>query len=101
MPIEATIFLSGPIALLAPFLKISFGSVCQKHSPRCFEVGARQATGIEPAGPTPRLFMMRNASAERDRADAHVTEVDMPTFLAGVGRVAAGEGGHAPMTPPI
>jgi hypothetical protein len=35
------------------------------------------------------------AAADRDRADAHVTVVDVPAFLAGIGRSAAGEFGHA------
>ncbi len=35
------------------------------------------------------------ARSDRDRADAHVTVIDMPAFVAGVGRAAAGEVGHA------
>jgi hypothetical protein len=38
---------------------------------------------------------MRDAGADRDRADAHVTVVSVPAFLAGIGRAAAGEYGHA------
>jgi len=33
---------------------------------------------------------------DRDRADVHVTGKDMPAFLSGFWRSAAGEGGHAP-----
>ena len=36
-----------------------------------------------------------------DRADVHVAVVDVPAFIAGVVRSAAGKGGHAPMIPPI
>jgi hypothetical protein len=38
--------------------------------------------------------MMRNAGADRDRADAHVTRKDVPTFVGSVHIAAAGEGGH-------
>jgi hypothetical protein len=38
---------------------------------------------------------MRVAAAYRDRADAHVTIVDVPAFLTGIGRSAAGEFGHS------
>jgi hypothetical protein len=38
--------------------------------------------------------MMRNAGAERNRANAHVTIKDVPAFVGSVGRAAAGEGGH-------
>ena len=40
---------------------------------------------------------MRNASADRNRADVHVAIVDVPAFLAGIGRSAAGQDGHAPL----
>jgi hypothetical protein len=36
-----------------------------------------------------------------DRADLHVLVIDVPAFLAGVGRSAAGECGQALMIPPI
>ncbi len=102
------IFARGPIALSAPSLKIRFRSVRQKYSPRILEFDAglieggsgaarafcRMATGIEAAGPAPRVLVMRNASADRNRADAHVTVVDVPTFVGSIGRAAAGEGGH-------
>ena len=38
---------------------------------------------------------MRDAGSDRDRPDVHVTIVDVPAFLAGIGRSAAGEFGHA------
>jgi hypothetical protein len=41
------------------------------------------------------ICIMRNADADRDRADLNVAIVDVPAFLAGMGRSAAGEGGHA------
>jgi hypothetical protein len=42
-------------------------------------------------------LLIRIAAADRDRADAHVTIVDVPAFLAGISRSAAGEFGHAPL----
>jgi hypothetical protein len=56
---------------------------------------ARVRSWIETAMPLPRIFIMRVAAADRDRADAHVTIVDVPAFLRGSGRSAAGEFGHA------
>jgi hypothetical protein len=41
---------------------------------------------------------MRNAGANRDRADMDVAEKDMPAALA-LGIAAAGDGGHAPHDP--
>jgi hypothetical protein len=38
--------------------------------------------------------MMRNAGADRDRADLDVSVIDVPAVLA-LGIVAAGEFGHA------
>jgi hypothetical protein len=37
---------------------------------------------------------MRNAGADLDRPGVHVTTIDVPAFLAGIGTSAAGEGGH-------
>jgi hypothetical protein len=37
--IPQRIFSRGPIPLLAPCLKVSLGSVCQKYFPRGFEIG--------------------------------------------------------------
>jgi hypothetical protein len=45
--------------------------------------------------PFPPVFVMRVAAADRDRTGEHVTIVDVPTFLAGIGRSAAGEFGHS------
>jgi hypothetical protein len=59
----------------------------------CFDLSA--------AGPTPGLLMMRNARADRDRADDDVTVVDVSTFVGSIGRAAAGEGGHGAIIPPI
>jgi hypothetical protein len=42
----------------------------------------------------PRVFIMRVAAADRDRTGEHVTIVDVPAFLTGIGRSAAGESGH-------
>src|SRR6266446_7117355 len=48
------------------------------------------------AMPLPRISAVRLAGAVRNRADPHVSVVDVPAFLAGVSRSAAGERGHAP-----
>ncbi len=92
-----------------PGNRLPFAS--QKHSPGILEFDAglieggsraaralcRMAAGIEAASPAPRVFVMRNAGADRDRAHAHVTKVDVPTFVGSIGRAAAGEGKHAPI----
>jgi len=61
----------------------------------------RMRAGIETTVPLPWICTFRIAPANRDRADAHVTVEDVPAFIAGVVRSAAGKGGHAPMIPPI
>ena len=53
--------------------------------------------GVSPDGncnAIPRVFIMRVAAADRDRTGEHVTIVDVPAFLTGIGRSAAGESGH-------
>ena len=45
--------------------------------------------------PFPRVFVMRVAAADRGRTGEHVTIVDVPAFLTGIGRSAAGEFGHS------
>jgi hypothetical protein len=45
--------------------------------------------------PFPRVFVMRAAAADRDRAGLHVTIVDVPAFLTGIGRSAAGKFRHS------
>jgi hypothetical protein len=37
---------------------------------------------------------MWDTRADRDRAGVHVTIVDAPAFFGGIGRSAAGKGGH-------
>ena len=49
---------------------------------------------METAMPFPRVFVTRVAAADRDRTGEHVTIVDVPAFLTGIGRSAAGESGH-------
>jgi hypothetical protein len=39
---------------------------------------------------------VRVAAADRDRPNAHIPVIDVPAFLAGIGRSAAGEFGHPP-----
>src|SRR6266550_6905825 len=71
------IFPSGPIAGIAPFLKIRLGSVRQEHPPRRFEIGARLVEGcrgavadfpgirarVEASAPFPRVFLDRRTGA--------------------------------------
>ena len=106
--IEAPIFLCRKIPLVAPFLKISVGSIGQKHSPCILEFDAgpvetggravgtfRGVTaGIEATSPAPRVFVRRNAGPDRDRADPHVAKVDVPAFVGCIERATAGELGH-------
>jgi hypothetical protein len=80
----------------------------QEYLPRRFEVGAglvaggcsavrtfpRVAAKIKTAIPAPRIFARRHAGADRDRADAHVTVIDVPAFFEGIERAAAAELRH-------
>jgi len=50
---------------------------------------------------TPTDLHHRVAAADRDRTDAHVIIVDVPTFLTSIGRSATSEFGHTPMIPRI
>src|SRR6266849_8148174 len=100
----------GPIPLITPRLEISLGSVCQKHFPRGFEIGTRlveRGSGavlvfawmrawIKAAAPLPRILIMGAARADRDRSDVDIAVVNLPAFLAGIGRSAAGKLGHVP-----
>jgi hypothetical protein len=93
---------------MCPSLEIGLCPVRQKYLPRLFKVGSglvergsravralpRMATGIEPAAPSPLVFVMRDAAADRDCPGVHVAVIDVPAFLAGIGRSAAGEGGQ-------
>jgi hypothetical protein len=45
--------------------------------------------------PFPRVFVMRVAAADRDRTGEHVTIVDVPAFLTGIGRSAARKFRHS------
>jgi len=103
------IFPRGPISLIAPGLKICFGPVRQKHPPGALKIGAGLVEGggrailllarlryrIETAMPLPRILIMRVAGTDRDRAGVHIPVIDVPAFLGGVSRSAAGELGHA------
>ena len=57
----------------------------------------RMAARIEATNPAPRIFVMRDAGADRNRAGLYVAIVDVPAFLAGIRGSAAGESGHAPL----
>src|ERR1700730_16531069 len=97
------IFSRGPISLVTPGLKFCFGPVRKKHPPSVLEIGAglvegggrailllaRMRPGIETATPSPRIFVMRNAAADRDRTGVHIPLVNVPAFLGGVSRTAA------------
>jgi hypothetical protein len=43
---------------------------------------------------------MRHTGADRDRTDAHVAVVDVPTFVTGFKIAAAGEIGHGGIKAP-
>jgi hypothetical protein len=93
-----------PVPLVAPRLKIAFGSFGKKRFPGGFKIGARLVEGrsatvrvlarltarIETARPASRIFIVRNAAADRARAGVHIPVVDVPAFLAGVSRSVAG-----------
>jgi hypothetical protein len=68
-----------------------------RRSPPCRLHVLPEGARVEAARPSPRIFVEANASANLDRADMHITEIDVPAFLAGVSRSAAGEFGHAPL----
>jgi hypothetical protein len=107
--IPSCIFPLGPIPLLAPRLKINLTALRQEHLPCALKIGARPiegdgrsvgilarfATRVETANPSPRVFMVRNADADRYRADVYVSVIGVPAFLSVIFRSAAGEGGHA------
>src|SRR5437899_574959 len=90
------IFAGGPIALVAPSLVVGRRSPCRKFPPCHFKVSARfverrrgparllawVGPGIEAAPPFPRVLVIRLAYTARDRADVHVTEIDVPAVLA-------------------
>jgi hypothetical protein len=54
-------------------------------------------TWIEAAVPLPRILVIRTAAADRDRAGVDIAVVDVPAFLAGISRSAAGQCGHGPI----
>ncbi len=53
-------------------------------------VFARMRARIEAAVPLPGIGIVRGAGTHCDRADADVTVIDVPAFLGGIGRAAAG-----------
>jgi hypothetical protein len=82
------IFLSGPIPRVAPCPEIGFRPLCQKHAPRCCEVGAGLIKGggsiaapvfawtrarIEATAPFPLVGIVWVTGALGDRAGVHVT----------------------------
>lgn len=73
--------------------KIPAGFV--KAGSRAVPAFPRTRARIEAAAPFPLLGIVRVADALNDRADVDIAIVDVPAFLAGIGRSAAGEFGHA------
>ena len=55
----------------------------------------RMRARIEAAAPFPRIGVVRIPDAFGNGADVHVTIVDVPAFLTGIDRSAAGEFGHS------
>jgi hypothetical protein len=88
---------SGATRTLATLLRSRRG--LGRRLPRCRRYFSRVTAGIEPAGPGPGIFAGRHAGANRDRADAHVTVIDVPAFVGGF-RIAAAEGGHGAIKAP-
>ena len=63
---------------------------------KCDELAsARSSYRDRPRRPSPRVFAMRHANAQRGRADAHVTVKDVPAFVGGIEIAAAGRRGDA------
>jgi hypothetical protein len=107
--IPQCIFPRCPIPLIAPRLKIGLGSFRQEPPPCVLKIGAglfegrrravlmlaRMRAGIGAARPAPRIFVERNAGADLDRSGVDIAPIDVPAFVGGVGRLAAGEFGHA------
>jgi hypothetical protein len=64
---------------------------------KCYELasGRQRLPGTGSRRPSPRVFVMRHAGAERGRADAHVAAKDVPAFVGGIEIAAAGNRGHA------
>jgi hypothetical protein len=72
--IEASVFLGGPIALIAPRLKIRLGAVRQKHAPCGLEVGPRlversRGAALMFAGMGSRIKSAAPAPTDRCRLD--------------------------------
>src|SRR5258706_234650 len=86
------IFSRGPVALIAPCLKISFGSVRKKHAPCALEIDAglgesrrraalmfaRTRARIEAAVPFPRVGVVRVSDALGNRPDMNVAVINAP-----------------------
>jgi hypothetical protein len=100
---------SCEVAPIAPLLVICLGSLRRKLTPRDFELStpseeiwrrtapvlAGLRSWIEAARSSPLINVDRNASALGNRADMHVTVIDVPAVWTF--RIAtAGEGEHPP-----
>ena len=74
-PIKATILLRGPIALIAPSLKVSLGALHNERAP--WSKAAAVPARIESAAPLPFGSGAGVADACGDRADNHIAEMDV------------------------
>jgi hypothetical protein len=102
---------SGDISLLSipadlAMLENRLRSLSREHSPRCFEVFAglveglrgavcafsRMAARIEATSSAPRVFVMRNSSAEGGSCRRARRPNRRASIVASVGRASAGEG---------
>jgi hypothetical protein len=99
-PIKAAVFLCGPVAVIAPFLRICFSPPSQEDAPGSLEVSLGRRRGvcaftgvaarIESTTPAPPRFIIRNADAFGDRADPDVAIEYLPAFLFGLGGSGGG-----------
>ena len=102
------VFACRPVVLIAPRLIISLGPVGRKRPPSFLEVSARLVearrgtvkifarirSGIESALPAPLVDVDWTTGTARDRADAHVAKIDVPTVVT-FGIPVARKFGHA------
>jgi hypothetical protein len=97
-----------PGTLSAVPFKIGLGPLWQEDAPgfvkacprlikrRSGAVGvlAGMTARVEAATPFPRIFVMWDTGADRDRADTDIAIVDVPSLNVGFRIAATGEGGH-------
>jgi hypothetical protein len=89
-----------PIAGIAPFLKVCLGERGPKQVPSLLEISPRvfkidggavklppwMHAGVKAANPFPLIAVERDTWADRDRADPHITQIDVPQLgVPGIG----------------